>query len=209
MVCSWGAWWHLPVAFFGTLLAILAHELVHYVVMWPVAEEVRLEAADWTLSELRVESDIRDEEWRHRWADAAGYAPLAGGLAVLAVWMQTGLPDPSTMWGLGQWNALLWFGFLGGLSDYSRERSQTPAEDDDIGAALVPDGGEAFVRRNQRLLNLSLIGLLLGALGMVYSSYCLGAVNYWGSWLANAGMGLCSVSIAVILVREGPEQEPL
>jgi len=97
MVCSWGAWWHLPAAFFGTLLAIVAHEVAHYVFMWPVAEDVRLIVSDWTLSELRVESDIRDQPWRHRWADAAGYAPLLCGLGVLVVWGQVGFPDPSSM----------------------------------------------------------------------------------------------------------------
>jgi len=107
----------------------------------------------------------------------------------------------------------LWFGFFGGLSDYSRARSTSPAESGgDFGAALVADGGEAFVERNQRLLNLSLVGLLLGSLGLVYSSYCApgSAVNYWGSWLSNLGMGLSGLTIAIILVRENPERgEPL
>lgn len=213
MPCSWGLWWHLPVAFFGTLAAIIAHELTHYVAMWPVAERVDLHVEDWTLSEMRVESQIRNEPWRHRWADLAGVAPMLIGVSVLVIWSQRGYPG-TDMIGLGAWNMLLWYGFLGGLSDYSRGESvqadtggKTATNDADAPLIPIPDGGQEFVEMHQQMINLTFLATLSALIGLVYAAFCSGSINDVAWTLANGGMILSCLGIAVILAKHGEPRE--
>jgi hypothetical protein len=219
MTCTWGAWWHLPAAFFGTLVAIFAHELTHYVGMWPIAEKVELHVEDWGTSELYVESEIIDVHWRHRWADVVGAAPLLISLLTLAVWWATDSFPGTDMLGLGAWNMLLWYGFLGGLSDYSRDRSEVgidpePIEDDDSEPLVaVPDGGQQFVEEEHMLVNATLVAALGGLTGFVYQSYCAGLVGQTGGTLGNLALMLAAGAIGLAMARfqtrreEEPKQE--
>ena len=79
----------VPVAI---VIGVVLHELVHYVAVWPMAEDVRLVRPRPT--KLAVEYDYYDQDWRHRWGDVAGLAPLLIGLSVMLVgWATVGLPE--------------------------------------------------------------------------------------------------------------------
>jgi len=202
--CTWGAWWHLPAALLLTYLAILAHELTHAVAMWPISERVRVRVDSIWMADLRVESTLRDEPWRQRWADVAGIAPLLVALCVLAGWLVTGTwPDTSTL-GLGAWNALLWFGFLGGAADYSRAhslaRARTGAAQSPMARAL-PDGGQAFIAAERRLVNAVLVALLAALLAVIYQAGCHGSVAATGAALAQLALLLAASAIGLLLAR--------
>jgi len=206
MACTWGAWWHLPAAFAGTIVAIYAHEATHYLGMLPVAERVELHIEDWGTSELYVESEIIDEPWRHRWGDIVGAAPLLLSLLVLAVWWLTDSWPGTDMLGLGAWNALLWYGFLGGLSDYSRERSQVTAQEsaeqepaEPLGA--VPDGGQQFLQEEHLLVNATLVATLGALTGFIYQSYCAGLTAQTGGTLGNLALMLAAGAIGLAMAR--------
>lgn len=207
MTCTWGAWWHLPMAFIGTILAIFAHELTHYVGMWPVAEKVELHIEDWTMSEMYVESEIKNERWRHRWADVVGSAPLLLALAVMAGWWLTGSWPGTDMLGLGVWNAWLWFGFFGGLADYSRDESELgidpePIESDESDPLIaLPDGGQEFVEEQHLLVNATLIAILSALVGFVYAGYCYGAVGATGQTLGNLGLLLACGAVGLMMAK--------
>jgi hypothetical protein len=207
MTCTWGAWWHLPAAFFGTLVAILGHELTHYVGMWPVAEKVDLHIEDWQLSEIYVESEIKNDHWRHRWADVVGALPLLLSIVVLAGWWLTdSLPD-TDMLGLGLWNMWLWYGLLGGLSDYSRDQSELGINPDELstdeseGLIAIPDGGKEFIESQHLLGNATLIAILGAVLGYVYRGYCVGLVGETGYALGNLALLLGAGAVGLMFAR--------
>jgi hypothetical protein len=212
MTCSFGVWWHFPLAFMLTIVAVIAHEAVHYIGMWPVAERVEIHVSDWSLSDVYVESEIRDEHWRHRWADIVGIGPLLIALLVAAWWGVTGWPG-TDMLGLAKWNAWLWFGFLGGLSDYSREASEGSAGDREAAKPepliALPDGGEAVLERNRRLVDLTMLGIAAAALGMFYMSFCTGGVAQRAWTLATLGLLLTTAAITGVLAREGDPGDDL
>jgi len=150
-----GPWWHLPAAFLLTVGGIVGHELAHAVMMWPVAEEVRIEVDSPWLAELHVESDILDEDWRHRWADIAGLAPFLFGVALfISMWLTDMMPALDSVLGWGFLHGLLWFALLGGWTDYSRaESTAKPGRDEQELPGLVramSDGGQNFVLAQQR-----------------------------------------------------------
>lgn len=207
MTCTWGAWWHLPAALVGTYLAILGHELTHYIGMVPVAEDVELRVSDLWLSDLEVVSEIRDEQWRHQWADVVGVLPALIGVSVLVVWSQIGWPR-TDMVGLAQWNALLWYAFLGGLSDYASGKSVVedgdPEPSTPIGQTMMPDGGYQkleLVREQHRLTNATMLGILAALLGYVYAGNCTGTVAETGQSLAFLSLLLSVSSIGLIFAR--------
>jgi hypothetical protein len=207
MSCTWGAWWHLPAAFFGTIVAILAHELTHYIGMWPVAEKVEMHIEDWMLSEIYVESEIRNDHWRHRWADLVGALPLLVSGVVLAGWWLTDSLPGTDMLGLGLWNMWLWYGLLGGLSDYSRDRSELgvnpdPIESDESDPLIaIPDGGQQLIEEQHLLVNATLVAVLGALVGFVYQGYCAGAVGQTGGTLGNLALMLGAGAAGLMLAR--------
>jgi len=207
-----GPWWHLPAAFLLTVAGIVGHELAHAVMMWPVADRVRIHASNIWLAELHVESEIRDEEWRHKWADVAGFAPLIFATAIVgSLWYVGQLPATDTVLGWGNWHALLWFGLLGGFSDYSREASVTAASGDVSSSKpgivrAMSDGGQKFVEDQQRLLTTLMVALLAAGIGLLYHMAYGGLVGTTGTamaWIA----GLLSLTTVGILLRRSQEYE--
>lgn len=207
MACLWGAWWHLPAAFLMTVAGIIGHELAHAVMMFPVAEKVRIHANNIWLAELHVESEIKNTEWRHKWADVAGFAPLIFATAIVGgLWYLGRLPSTSSVLGWGTWHALLWFGLLGGLSDYSRGASVQSPEDGESESMpgivrAMSDGGQKFVKEEQRLLTALMVGLLAAAVGMLYGMVCVGTVATAGTALAWVAGMISLTAVGVLLKR--------
>ena len=208
MSCLWGAWWHLPAAFLMAIGGIIGHELAHYVVMYPVAERVKLHISNIWLAELYVESEYKPEYWRHRWADFAGIAPLVStGVILAGLWWTGGWPDPQTVLGFGFYHGLAWYGFLGGVTDYSRSASL----DDESGTeppafALMSDGGQQFVEAEQTLLTTLLVALLGAGTGLLYYDVCAGLTSDTGLALAGVSM-LLSVAATGILLKRARESK--
>jgi hypothetical protein len=99
------------------LVAVLAHEVTHYLAAYPIAEDVRMLHVAPT--SLAVEYDYYDQPWRHRAADVANLSPLILGLVAMAVaWATVGLPAAE----LGNlWMLLGWLAFtVGGPADFVR-----------------------------------------------------------------------------------------
>lgn len=212
MACVWGAWWHIPAAFIMTIAGILGHELVHLAAMKPISQRTKLHISNIWMADLHVESEIRNEEWRHTWADVAGILPILTTVLLLAALWGTGnLPDSSTVLGFGFYHMMAWYGVLGGLTDYSRSES-TSTNADDASASKPPlvtamsDGGQEFIEREQRLLNTVLMGLLSGAIGILYYGYCSGLVSTTGVTLASLGI-LLSVSATGVLLRRAYDSD--
>jgi len=75
-------------------LAVIAHEMTHYITIYPIAENVRLRRDGYT--RLYVEYDIYDGKTRMRLADISGISPLIFGLVVIIImWAMGMLPAPS------------------------------------------------------------------------------------------------------------------
>jgi hypothetical protein len=206
--CMWGEWWHLPAAFLLTAAGILGHELTHAVLMWPISERVEFVVHNkWTL-DIDVESTFRDDEWRHTWADLAGAAPLMlTMLGVAAIWLLDAWPDPSTMLGIGFYNALLWYGVMGGLSDYSRDASVAAHQDEVKQPPLqrpMSDGGQAFVQRQTRLLGTLLVALLATGVALLYATTCAGTVATTGYYGGVVG-GILALTAGVALLRRAKQ----
>jgi len=206
-----GPWWHLPAAFLMTVAGIVGHELAHAVMMYPVAEKVRIEVDSPWLAELHVESEIKDEPWRHRWADLAGLAPLLFGIALfVSMWMTSTIPSLNSVLGWGFIHGLLWFAVLGGWTDYSRaESTAKPERDEKELPGLVramSDGGQEFVLDQQRLLTTLSVALLAAGIGLLYFMIYDGTVRETGMAIAGVAM-LVSISAVGILLRRAKEYD--
>ena len=97
---------------------VVLHELVHYLAVWPMAEDVRL-LLERGPTRLAVEYDYLDEDWRHRWGDVAAIAPLLIGLTtMIATWLTIGLPafDAKNGWMFAGWLVFT----VGGPADFVR-----------------------------------------------------------------------------------------
>jgi hypothetical protein len=99
----------------GTLLAGPAHELTHYVSIWPVAEDVRLQRRGKTT--LQIEYDLYDDPWRMRYADISNILPSIIGISALIVFLITSPFELTleTLWVVPSWVAYV----IGGPGDYS------------------------------------------------------------------------------------------
>jgi hypothetical protein len=98
-------------------LATIAHELTHYITIYPIAENVRLKREGYT--RFFVEYDIYDSEQHMKLADISGISPLILGLgAIIILWALGGLPEP----GLATMHlyAFLLVYTVGGPADYAR-----------------------------------------------------------------------------------------
>jgi hypothetical protein len=197
--------------------AIIGHELAHAIVMWPVAERVRLVAESpkrILLGDFDVESDIKNEEWRHKWADVAGVAPLLIGFLALPILFFSGrLPGVDTLLGVAFWNAWLWFSVLGGITDYSRSASlgeTTPFKDSD----LVTDGGpgtgvtsmlplehQEWLADQERVIGIAMWSSLAAALSLMFGSLCYGLPSTVGQSLGTGALVLLAGAGAVLFVR--------
>ena len=99
----------------GAALAGLAHEITHYVTIWPVAENVRMQRRG--KATLQIEYDLYDDPWRMRYADISNILPSIIGLSALIVFLVTN-PFPITLETL--WVFPTWLGYvMGGPGDYS------------------------------------------------------------------------------------------
>lgn len=202
-----GPWWHLPAAFLLTIVGILSHELAHAAMMYPVAERVRIDVNNIWMAEIHCESEILDEEWRHKWADAAGFAPLIfATVIVTALWLSGNMPSTTSVLGWGIWHALLWFGLLGGFTDYSRGASLQTHDDGESEqlpglVRAMSDGGQAFVKGEQRLLTTLSVALLAAAAGLLYYMAYDGLVRQTAMAMLGVAMLISVASIGILLRR--------
>jgi len=146
MSCVGGPAWHFVVALLAIPAALIAHELAHLVMMYPVAERIHVQTDSWQAALVGDMSIISTHEpgvWRDRWADAAGFAPIIfGTLLVAGMWAGGVLPGVGNTLELGFWNAWAWMVLVGSITDYSRAASMGQA-DPWADAGLVTDGGPA------------------------------------------------------------------
>lgn len=199
-----GPWWHLPAAFVLTLAGIYGHELTHAVMMWPVAEEVRINVGNIWMAELEVESDIKNTEWRHRYADVAGLAPVISGTLILSVlWISGTMPDLSSVLGWGFVHGLLWFALFGGLTDYSRSASRASSSGESLPplVRVMGEPGQAYVREQQFLLNTLTASLTLLAVTLLYLMAYAGVVGEIAFYGAVGSLAIVVCSSGLLLKR--------
>jgi len=109
----WDIIWMMAVGLGAVAPAIVLHELVHYVAVWPIAEDVRIKFGDYLPRE--VEYDLFDQPWRMKWADFADVAPLLLALAGIPLAVYLGPPGfLEAPWLYTGWVV---FGLGGGLGD--------------------------------------------------------------------------------------------
>jgi len=98
-----------------TVLAVIAHEMTHYLTIWPVAEEVTIKRK----SKLRLETvyQLYNDPWRMRWADISNLSPSIIGLGFLGYTFFNPVPITlETIWLVPAWLAYT----IGGSADYAR-----------------------------------------------------------------------------------------
>jgi len=99
----------------GPILAIVAHEMTHYLTIWPVAETVTIQRKSrW---QLETVYQLYNDTWRMRWADISNISPSIVGVLVLLYAIATGF-DPFTLQSL--WIIPTWLVYtVGGPADYA------------------------------------------------------------------------------------------
>jgi uncharacterized membrane protein len=98
-----------------TVLAIVAHELTHYITIWPVAEEVAIRRK----SRWRLETvyQIYNDPWRMKYADISNLSPSILGLGFLIYTFFNPVPiSLENLWLVPAWLAYT----IGGSADYAR-----------------------------------------------------------------------------------------
>ena len=98
----------------GPLMAIIAHELTHYVTIWPVAENVEIRRKD----RFRLETvyQLYNDPWRMRWADISNISPSIIGVAFLIWTFFNPIPiTVETLWMVPTWLVYT----VGGSADYA------------------------------------------------------------------------------------------
>jgi len=98
-----------------TVLSIVAHEMTHYLTIWPIAEEVTIKRK----SKWRLETvyQLYNDPWRMRWADISNISPSIIGLGFLIYTFLNPVPIRlETLWLVPAWFAYT----IGGSADYSR-----------------------------------------------------------------------------------------
>lgn len=99
----------------GPILAIVAHEMTHYITIWPVAEEVTIHRKSrW---QLETVYQLYNDPWRMRWADISNISPSIIGAVALIYAIATGF-DPFVLERL--WLIPTWLVYtVGGSADYA------------------------------------------------------------------------------------------
>jgi len=99
----------------GPILAIVAHEMTHYLTIWPVAETVTIQRKSrW---QLETVYQLYNDTWRMRYADISNISPSIVGVLVLLYAIATGF-DPFTLQSL--WLIATWLVYtVGGPADYA------------------------------------------------------------------------------------------
>jgi len=112
---GWPLWLQLVMLLVGPMLAVVAHELTHYVTIWPVAETVDLEAQLGRIVSLNVRYEVFNDPWRLWYATLSDMAPAIFGLVGLAWLFFSGFT-----WTLDYgWIAWSWLWYMaGGANDY-------------------------------------------------------------------------------------------
>jgi len=97
-----------------TVLAIVAHEMTHYLTIWPVAEEVTIRRkSTWRLETVY---QLYNDPWRMRWADISNLSPSIIGVGFLGYTFLNPVPITlETLWLVPAWLAYT----IGGSADYS------------------------------------------------------------------------------------------
>lgn len=208
--CAWGSPWAIPASFALFMLASLAHEAVHVVGIYPIAEEIRVEASDIYLGDLEVEAEIKDEEWRHKWADTVGVLPLVVGLFIGVLVLSTGSVTFERFINFGIAFAWVVFTFAGGASDFSRGASKAAGE---LGGQPVADGGQtrlpavlAKAGQYPKLKRMAAWSLVTFAIGVGYTGSCHGLWGYLGLGLMFGGIMLFA-RVAAEVEKRGLKSE--
>ena len=106
---------HLYMIIAGPILAIIAHEITHYVTIWPVAEDVTIKRK--SRGQLETVYQLYNDPWRMRWADISNISPSIIGALTLIYAIATGF-DPFVLEHL--WLIPTWLVYtVGGPADYA------------------------------------------------------------------------------------------
>jgi len=98
----------------GFVLAIPAHELTHFVTIWPVAHSVEIRRT--TRAKLQVVYELYNDPWRLRWADISDLSPTIVGFVLLIVMVWAGVElSLETLWIVPTWLRYT----IGGAEDYA------------------------------------------------------------------------------------------
>jgi hypothetical protein len=98
-----------------TVLAVVAHEMTHYLTIWPVAEEVTIHRK----SRWRLETvyKLYNDPWRMKYANISNISPSIIGVGFLIYTFFN--PVPITLENL--WLVPTWLAYtIGGSADYAR-----------------------------------------------------------------------------------------
>jgi len=196
--CTWGSPWAIPASFVLFMAASLAHEAVHAVGMWPIAEDIRIHVSDKFLGDVHVEAEI-DESWRHKWADTMAVMPLVLGLFIALVAVTTGSLQFDSFIDFGIAFAWFIFTFAGGASDFSRQASMAGefvAGSDGDDAALA-DGGQSRLPdvlaqpgEHPQLKRMGAWSFITVCIGTGYATGCSGHWAALGAGLVLGGIVL-------------------
>jgi hypothetical protein len=97
------------------ILAIVLHELTHYITIWPIAERVWIQRAG--TYRLETMYQIYNDSWRMTWGDISNISPSIVGVSLLITAVLTGF-DPFVLENL--WTIPFWLVYtVGGPADYA------------------------------------------------------------------------------------------
>jgi hypothetical protein len=114
---GWPLWLQLAMLLVGPVLAVIAHELTHYVTIWPVAETVDVEVDLAWRGKFEVVYELYNDPWRMWWADMSNLSPLLIGLSIMGYLLTIGFPwSIETLWVAPTWL----FYSVGGAADFAR-----------------------------------------------------------------------------------------
>jgi len=75
------AWLSYLAIILAPILAIVMHELTHYITIWPIAERVWIQRAG--TYRLETMYQIYNDSWRMQWADISNISPSIVGVSLL------------------------------------------------------------------------------------------------------------------------------
>jgi len=97
-----------------TVLAIVAHELTHYITICPVAENVTIKRKSrW---QLETVYQLYNDPWRMRWADISNISPsIIGVMFLIWTFFNPIAITIETLWMIPAWVVYT----IGGSADYA------------------------------------------------------------------------------------------